>query len=172
MIKVVCWNMNYRRAAWRTLSQIGADVALLQEPCRVPPDVADRVEIEPPDHWKFWDSCHSEAGRPHRRARIAKLSDRVTLDWFTPVPLLDPVSEDQIAISDVHTIAAARVTPLASDSKPFIVVSMYAHWAAPHPVVGNKNAIMPDASAHRIISGSVYIRRRLRPGATPDPGGW
>ncbi len=98
MIKVVCWNMNYRRAAWRTLAQMGADVALLQEPCGVPPEVADPVEIEPRDHWKFWDSCLSEAGRPHRRPRIAKLSDRVTLDWFTPVPLLDPVSEDQIAM--------------------------------------------------------------------------
>lgn len=160
MIKVVCWNMHYRRASWRALAQMGADVALLQEPSRPPPDVASTVDIEPPDHWKFWDSYLSESQRirPHRRPRIAKLSDRVTLEWFTPVPLLEPISETQIAVSDVHTIAAARVTPLVGDSQPFIVVSMYAHWKAPHPVVGHKNAIMPDASAHRIISDlSVFV---------------
>ena len=27
MTRVVCWNMNYRRASWRTLAQMGADVA-------------------------------------------------------------------------------------------------------------------------------------------------
>ena len=158
MIKVVCWNMNYRRASWRSLAQMGADVGLLQEPSGVPPDVASVVEIEPPDHWKFWDSCLSESSGPHRRPRIAKLSDRVTLEWFIPVPLLDRISETQIAVSDIHTIAAARVIPIAGDSEPFIVVSMYAHWKAPHPVVGHKNAIMPDASAHRIISDlSVFV---------------
>lgn len=137
---------------------MGADLALLQEPCRVPPDIAADVEIEPLDHWKFWDSCLPESGRPHRRPRIAKLSDRVILDWFTPVPLLEPITAAQVAVSDVHTIAAARVTPLADHSEPFIVVSMYAHWKAPHPVVGHPNAIMPDASAHRIISDlSVFV---------------
>ena len=48
MTRVVCWNMNYRRASWRTLAQMGADVALLQEPCKVPPDAADGVEISLP----------------------------------------------------------------------------------------------------------------------------
>lgn len=75
-----------------------ADVALPQEPCRVPHDVADRVEIEPPDHWDAWDSCLEEShrNRPHRRPRIAKLSDRVTVDWYKPVPLLEPISGNQI----------------------------------------------------------------------------
>lgn len=48
MTTVVCWNMNHIQESWRTLTKMGADVALLQEPCKVPPDLADRVDIEPP----------------------------------------------------------------------------------------------------------------------------
>ena len=157
MPKVVCWNMDYKRDSWRKLVQMDADVALLQEPCRVPPDVADRVEIEPPDHWSDWDSCLPKPARPHRRPRVAKLSDRVKVDWFKPVPLLEPISEGQIAISDVHTIAAARVSALDGDSEPFIVVSMYAHWKSAHPSTGRNDA-QADASVHRIISDlSVFV---------------
>ena len=156
MTKVVCWNMDYKRASWRKLVQMDADVALLQEPTRVPPDVADRVEIEPPDHWSDWDS-YLPKPPVHRRPRIAKLSDRVKVTWFKPVPLLEPISKDQIAISDVHTVAAARVCPLDGDSQPFIAVSMYAHWKGPHPITGRKDA-QAGASAHRIISDlSVFV---------------
>ncbi|MCY4510536.1 MAG: hypothetical protein OXG35_26790 [Acidobacteria bacterium] len=129
-----------------------ADVALLQEPSKVPPEVAHRVEIEPPDHWEAWDACRSPELRPFNRPRIAKLSDRVKVDWFKPVPLVDPISADEIAISDPHTVAAARVTPLDPESAPFIVVSLYAHWKSPHPSIRRENAIMSDLSAHRIIS--------------------
>ena len=67
MTKVVCWNMGYKRESWRRLVRMGADVALLQEPCRVPREIADRVEIEPRNHWEAWDSCHSPEKnlRPH-----------------------------------------------------------------------------------------------------------
>ena len=32
MTTVVCWNMAYRREAWRELVRMEADIALLQEP--------------------------------------------------------------------------------------------------------------------------------------------
>ena len=71
MTKVVCWNMNHKLKSWQKLVQMGADVALLQEPCGVPYDVADRVAIEPPEHWEAWDSCLRESAGPtqphHRR---------------------------------------------------------------------------------------------------------
>ena len=159
MTKVVCWNMDHNGDSWRKLVQMDADVALLQEPCTVPSDVADRVEIEPPEHWPDWNSCLPKPARALRRPRIAKLSDRVKVDWFKPVPLLEPISKDQIAISEVHTIAAARVSPFDGDSDPFIAVSMYAHWKSPHPSTGReKNDPQADASAHRIISDlSVFV---------------
>ena len=56
---VVSWNMGYRRKPWQELVHMGADVALLQETCRMPPDVADRVSTGPPKHRDshVWDSC-------------------------------------------------------------------------------------------------------------------
>ena len=71
--------------------------------------------------------------------------------------------EDEIAVSGIGTIAAARVIP--RDAPPFIVVSMYARWIKPHPSTRSKwRAGFPDGSAHRIISDlSAFI------GST-DPG--
>ena len=44
-----------------------------------------------------------------------------------------------------------RITPLDGSVEPFIAISMYAGWMAPHPIT-NGGPIFPDASAHRIIS--------------------
>lgn len=161
MTKVVCWNMGWKRESWRTLArmQSDVDVALLQEVCRVPHEVADDVDLGPHDDRATWDPRLWESDKQRRKRdfqyrrwpKIAKLSDRVRLEWFKPVLLCDPVSEQELRVSDPHTIAAARVFPLADDSEPFIVVSMYAHWQGPHPSTGRKDAHV-DASAHRAIS--------------------
>ena len=65
--------------------------------------------------------------------------------------------EEEIAVSGIGTIAAARVIP--SDAPPFIVVSMYARWIRPHPSTKSKwKAGYPDGSAHRILSDlSAFI---------------
>ena len=161
MTRVVCWNMSWKREPWQTLARMrdDVDVALLQEVCRVPDDVADHVDIGPHDDRDAWDSCLWKSDRQPRKwnfqrrrwPKIAKLSNRVRLEWFKPVLACDPVSEHEFLVSDPHTIAAARVSPLEDDSEPFIVVSMYAHWKGPHPSTGRKDA-QSDASAHRIIS--------------------
>ena len=158
MTTVVCWNMAYRRESWLELVRTGADVALLQEPCTVPNDVADRVDIGPPDA-DAWDSCLWKSPRHHRRwPKVAKLSDRVTVKWFKPVLPIDPASSDSMNVSDVQIIAAAEVTPNEDDSKPFIVVSMYAAWRPPHPSTGRGfNDAHADASAHRIISDLTHF---------------
>lgn len=90
---------------------MGADIALLQEPCKVPDELADLVDIGPPDG-DAWDSCLWKPPRHHRRwPKIAKLSDRVTVKWFRPVLPIDPISDDGVNVSDVQIIAAAEVTP-------------------------------------------------------------
>ena len=48
------------------------------------------------------------------------------------------MTADRIGVSDMQTIAAARVTPTDGDSKPFIVMSMYAAWRQPHPSTGRE----------------------------------
>ena len=96
---------------------------------------------------------------------VVKLSDRVEIEWFRQVSPISEVREDEIAVSGIGTIAAARVTPRGMGVAPFIAVSMYARWIRPHPSTHSRWGVgYPDASAHRIISDlSAFI------GST-DPG--
>ena len=89
---------------------------------------------------------------------VVKLSDRVDVEWFKQVSPISVPAEDEIAVSGIGTIAAARVTP-SDGSAPFIAVSMYAKWTKPHPSVPTKMQVgYQDGSAHRILSDlSAFI---------------
>ena len=159
---VVCWNIAKKHAAWRELVEMGADVALLQEAGEPPADVAGRVDTGPREHWDshVWNSDWWQGrgwrGLFDRSAMVVKLSDRVEVEWFKQVGPISEVAADEIAVSGIGTIAAARVTP-SDGSPPFYVVSMYAKWIRPHPSVG-RSWIYQDGSAHRIISDlSAFI---------------
>ena len=62
VITVVSWNIARRNKPWRELVQMGADVALLQEAGRVPPDVAGAIDTGPAEHWDshVWNSSWYE----------------------------------------------------------------------------------------------------------------
>ena len=107
MTTVVCWNMKRRKKPWRRLVEMGADVALLQETTHlVPPDVADRVDVGPLVEQGAWDPRESKRDFSGRRwPKIAKLSNRVEVEWFKPVTPIGPRSEDTIRISDIQTCA-------------------------------------------------------------------
>ena len=159
---VVCWNIAKRHAAWRELVAMGADVALLQEAGEPPADVVGRVDTGPREHWDshVWNSDWWQGrgwrGLFDRSAMVVRLSDRVEVEWFKQVGPISEVAPDEIAVSGIGTIAAARVTP-SDGSAPFYVVSMYAKWIRPHPSVG-RSWIYQDGSAHRIISDlSAFI---------------
>ena len=166
---VVSWNIARKHMPWRELVEMGADIALLQEAGMPPADVADRVDAGPREHWDshVWNSEWWKGRWPNlydRWAKVVKLSDRVEVEWFKQVSPISLPAEDEIPVSGIGTIAAARVTPRGGTA-PFIVVSMYAKWAEPHPSVPTPWwAGYSDASAHRIISDlSVFI-------GNTDPG--
>lgn len=146
MTKIVCWNIDANKSgkAWGVLNEMRddeqADVALLQEVR--PKAVPEGVDIGPHTPWNthLYD----------RWPAVVKLSDRVEVKWFEPVPLDVDEAEDKVAVSDLPTLAAAQVTPLP-DGEPFIVVSMYGRWYRPHPLADNHYEFA-DASVHRIIS--------------------
>ena len=142
---VVCWNIAGRHQPWRELVRMGADVALLQETRSVPPDVAGEVETGPPEASRLTPFEQSTDRWP----MVVKLSDRVEVEWFRQVGPISEPQEDEIAVSGIGTIAAARVMP--REAPPFIVVSMYAQWIKPHTSAYGTGAY-PDGSAHRIIS--------------------
>ena len=161
-ITIVSWNIAKRHEPWRQLLQMDADIALLQEAGNPPPDVADRVDTGPVEHWDshVWNSRWYEGRFDNlydRWPMVVRLSDRVEVEWFKQVSPISETREDEIAVSGIGTIAAARVIP--KDAPPFIVVSMYARWIKPHPLANSKWRVgYQDGSAHRIISDlSAFI---------------
>ena len=88
-----------------------------------------------------------------------KLSDRVEVEWFKRVFLNSAaVQDDEIAVSEIRTIAAAKVKPGKGEGEPFIAFSLYARWFKPHPTTKSTWTGYPDASAHRVISDiSAFI---------------
>ncbi len=160
--KIVCWNIGKRRKPWKQLVKMDADVALLQEAGKVPNGVAGRVQTGNAEHWDphVWNSRWYE-GRFKRLydrfPMVVKLSDRVQVEWFKQVSPISQTMEDEIAVSGIATIAAARIIP--PDAPPCIAVSMYARWIRPHPSTKSKWSVgYADGSAHRIISDiSAFI---------------
>ncbi len=152
MTRIVCWNIAKRKRPWTELLEMDVDVALLQE-ADAPPSGLDRpVEAGPQDPWEPW-----EEGLYDRGAMIVKLSERVGVEWFRRIFPISVAKRDEIPVSGIGTIAAARVIP--AEGEPFIAVSMYARWLKPHVTTRTKWKVgYPDASAHRIISDlSAFI---------------
>ena len=175
-VTVVSWNIARRHEPWRQLLQMDADVALLQEAAPPPDEVARlRDATLPPAEGagpldigprEAWDShaWNSEWWRGRGKAlydrwpMVVRLSDRVDVEWFKQVGPAGWPEQDEIDVSGIGTIAAARVTPRDGSTKPFIAVSMYARWMAPHPSRNRPSWIYSDASVHRIISDlSAFI---------------
>ena len=151
MVTVVSWNIAMRLQAVEELLAMDADVALLQE---VGPGALDRlrnaggnVAVGPQDPWEPWPREHCD-----RWPMVVKLSDWVEVEWFSQVlPSTPSEGDDEIAVSNVGIIAAAKIIPLTG-GEPFIVVSMYARWFRPHPLTGRTRNIHSDRTAHLIMS--------------------
>ncbi len=175
MIKVISWNIATRREPWRQLVQMDADVALLQEATPPPDDVVQIrdtglppsgdsgvLEIGPREAWDS-HSWNSDWWRGRwsalydRWAMVVRLSDRVKVEWFKQIGPTGPPELDEIAVSGIGTITAARITPLDGSIEPFVAISMYGFWLGPHPST-KSSWIISDPSVHRIISDlSTFI---------------
>ena len=147
MIRIVCWNIAKRAEPWCELVEMArrdqADVALVQEACDPPADVAPLVRYE---NDVFWGR-----GLFDRWPLVVRLSERVDVEWFRQVSPVSELEKSEIGVGGIGTIAVARVAPRGRPCESFIAVSMYARWM---------NAYAPDetswcnsdASAHRILS--------------------
>ena len=162
VVKMVCWNMRHLTESWRCLRDMDVDVALVQEACNPPTDVVCHVDTDSREHWDptAWNSDWWVGRWPKltdRHTMIVKRSDRAEVAWFKQVGPVSEVNQDEIAVSGISTIAAARVSPPGME--PFIAVSMYARWIAPHPTTKTKFKVgYSDGTAHRIISDlSAFI---------------
>ena len=151
MIRIVCWNIARRHAAWRGLLDMSADIALLQEAGPPPADVAARIRV---DQFPFANA----AGRPLSRTAVVGLSDRVQVQWLEPVPIAVAQAGD-LVVSHPGSIAAAIVTPPSGE--PLTVASICAEYDKPHRSTGRMSWDITDASVHRIISDlSLLVGRQ------------
>ncbi len=177
-IRIVSWNIAKRNEPWRELARMDADVALLQEATPPPEDVArlgdarlpqaeraGGLDIGPQEAWDS-HSWNSDWWRGRgwkalydRWPMVVKLSDRVEVEWFKQVGPEWGGEPDEIAVSGIGTITAARVSPKDGATDPFIVVSMYGRWMGTHPSVETAWSFgVADTSVHRIISDlSAFI---------------
>ena len=151
-MKIVSWNIAGLLKPWHTLANMGGDVALLQEAGQPPSEIAERIEVDPAP----WGTAGLDGARAWRTA-IARLSERVRVEWIEAKPL-DYASPGELAVSRLGTLTAARVE--APGIEPFVVVSMYSLWTNPHSSVGKW--ILADASAHRLVSDlSAFTGTRI-----------
>ncbi len=148
MIRLVSWNIGKRTDPWHCLAKMAergqADVALLQEAGNPPEGLEYPLRYE--------DGAFRDRSGYDRWPLVVQLSDRVEVQWFRQVPLWSDVGEEEIGVSDIGTIAAARVTPRGHQQDAFIAVSMYARWTKAHPTTGKRPGHSADLSAHRILS--------------------
>lgn len=146
MVKVVCWNIAKKPEPWHCLVKMAergeADVAILQEAGHVPGDLIETLDV---DDKVFWHPMGFD-----RLPLVVKLSDKVTVEPYRQVPLLQRLPANAIGVSDIGTIAAAKVTPVDEPDQAFVAVSMYARWLRSHPGAP-ADWIVSTNSAHRII---------------------
>lgn len=149
-LKIVSWNMAHKRESWRYLANMDVDLALLQETCKPPSDVAARIETDPAPWYT--------GARGRWRTAIAKLTDRVRVEWLEP-GLIANTPFGEFAVSTPGTLTAARIWPPSGE--PFVAVSMCAEWESPDATAGGR-WIYADASVHRIVSDLCALIGRQR----------
>ena len=147
-VRVISWNIDGTIDPWHCLVEMETDVALLQEAGEPPQDLARPIYVDPaPWHTAGWPGWR-------RRTAIARVSDRVAVEWITPKSIEEKCS-GEFAVSRPGTVTAALVS--ADGVEPFVVVSMYSMWENPHASTGS-SWIVSDASAHRVVSDlSAFI---------------
>ena len=151
-MKIVSWNMQHKQESWRRLLDMDIDLALLQETCLPPADVADRIEIDPV-------RLAGHGGRVSWPTAIAKVSDRIRVEWLEAQPVgLSVLGDIAMRVSSPGTLTVGRVTP--PSGQPFIAASIYGEWENLFSPMDGK-LIYADASAHRLVSDlAVFVGRQ------------
>lgn len=154
-MKVISWNMARRNDSWRRLLEMDVDLALLQEAGKPPPDVEERIKVNPSIEVDSapWET-RIVGGRPSYRTAIVKLSNRIEVDRIE-AKTLETANSQELVASWPGTLAAAFVKlPVG---KPIIAISIYAPWVRTHAQAKN-NVLFSDGSAHHVISDlSLFI---------------
>ena len=149
MIKVVCWNIGYKKKSLKQLLDVDADVALLQEvgSGMAINDLPDGAVTGGRAHWdsRVWASASSGGVK---WPMVVKVSDRVDVEWFNQVSAKTEPAENEIAVNSYGLLAVARVVPKdPTEGGPFIAASMHAHYYKKTGTADTTASIISDLSA-------------------------
>ena len=108
-MKIISWNMKQKHDSWRRLLEMDIDLALLQEARKPPPDVAEQIQANTAIEIDSapWQTT-TAGGRTSFRTAIAKLSDRIEVEWIEAKSPGTADSRD-LVVSWPGTLTAARV---------------------------------------------------------------
>ena len=120
MIRLVSWNMARRRDAWLGLTNLDADLALLQEAARPQPESPFTGSIDPAESWE----TSLLGGRGQWKTAIVPPTDRTELHPRATMTLETATSAADWVVSRAGSIAAADV--ISNEAPPFTAVSVYA----------------------------------------------
>jgi hypothetical protein len=155
-LNILSWNIAHRPRLWNAVVDAEADIALLQEACEPPPDVAKRVGLDP----EPWRTDGAGVRRPWRAA-IAQINPSIDLTRHSTRSICD-ANPGELAVSRLGSLAAADVR-LPETGETITLISMYAVWENVHLSTRRSKSrgwIFADASVHRLISDlSVFIPR-------------
>ncbi len=101
-VRIVCWNMEHKRASWRFLRErhANADVALLQEACTPPAEVAAGLDTgSGPWIYKGWNGARA----------VVRLTDRIAIERV-PVADIIAASPPRSAIDTPARLCVALCT--------------------------------------------------------------
>ena len=144
MLKLVSWNIRHRPETWRTLLDSGYDIALLQEACAPPSDIASRFDVGA-ERWK----TEGADGKRSWRTALVGLNLGLRLDRIAARSIAEALP-GELAVSRIGTVSAAHVEDPETREK-YTLISMYALWEHPHAST-DSSWIYADGSAHRLIS--------------------
>ncbi|MCY4085495.1 MAG: hypothetical protein OXG37_01060 [Actinomycetia bacterium] len=120
-MRIVCWNTEHKRDSWRFLCERHgqADVALLQEACTPPKEVAARLDVGPgPWVHKGWNGARA----------IVRLSNRVQLEWIPTEDIIASAPSGS-AIDSPARLAAGVATLPGGEQLGLVSVESGHEWA-------------------------------------------
>ena len=166
MLRVVSWNIARRRRPLEELREMDVDLALLQEVgSGAASSLPDGMETGGRGHWDSynWARDYPEGrfgvGR-NRWPMVVRLSNRAEIEWFEQVGPDRRPEENELSVSDVGLIAAARVIPRdPEDGEPFIAASMYALWNPTDGATKTARSITSDLSS--LLDRGVPFSHRI-----------
>ena len=103
-MKIICWNMQHKKASWHFLHERhgDADVALLQEACTPPPEIKSKLDVGPgPWIYKGWNGARAVVG----------LSGQVKLERVLVSDIIESAAPNSVIKSPSRLAVAIAMLP-------------------------------------------------------------